>query len=308
MARPLLGVDLPAVRDRHSWDSRWHGAAWAGLVLVVGAVAAVVLLGGVPLGVSLVVDGFDRGVQLWWRVPLGVCLVLGSFAIQAVFGSILVRAAPRVLGPTSADRLALAAEREQELARSNELARELHDTIGHSLTAISVQAEAGRIVGSQDADSAQRAFEKISTVANAALAELDAVLGDLRGGGRGRTLEDLRALVECAPTDAPSGLEVSGRWARLDEHISAQLYRIAQEGLTNAAKHGKGGAQVRVDIAAQVTLKVTNMIDRQRDRSTRTGHGIIGLTERAAVTGGSVEAGPTQDGKEWVLCARLPIR
>ncbi|MFC6707731.1 sensor histidine kinase [Flexivirga alba] len=308
MARPLLGVELPAVRDRHSWDSRWHGAAWAGLVLVVGAVAAIVLLGGVPAGVGLASGGVGDGVQVLWRMPLGIAVVLGSFAIQAGFGGILVWAAPRVLGPTSADKLALAAEREQDLARSNQLARELHDTIGHSLTAISVQAEAGSVVGPTDSRVALRALERISATASAALEELDEVLGSLRSGGTGRTAADLAALVRSAATSGPSVLQLRGDWGRLPGELSGDVFRIVQEGLTNAVKHGSGPAQVRVAIGSEVEVKITNTTTQQPNSRAAGGRGLVGLRERAALAGGAVDAGPSASGKEWHLCVRLPNR
>lgn len=307
MARPLLGVSLPAVRDRHSWASRWRGAAWAGWVLVVGAVAAITLLAGVPGGVGLIVTGAGSAGQLLWRVPAGIALVLGSFAIQAVFGWLLAVSAPKILGPTLADRLALAADRERELARSNELARELHDTIGHSLTAISVQAEAGRAVGLSDPQVAHRAFERISATAAAALEELDTVLGALRGGPRGRSAAELAGLVHAAATPEPSVLEMIGDWDAIPESLSGEVFRIVQEGLTNAVKHGVGAARVRVVIGSSATVTITNPISGEPDSSTRKGRGLVGLQERATLAGGTVEAGPTSNGKEWKLCARLPI-
>lgn len=308
MARPLLGVDLPPVRDRRSWASRGRGAAWALWVLVVGATAAIVLLAGVPAGVALAVSGIGSGAQVLWRMPLGVLIALGSFAAQSGFGWLLVWAAPRVLGPTTSDRLAFAADRERELARRNELARELHDSIGHSLTAISVQAEAGRAVGGTDPQLASLAFDRIIAGANSALEELDSVLGGLRGDRPGKSLADVSALVGAAATRAPSDLEVTGEWRRLGPTTSGQLYRIVQEGLTNAAKHGTGGAHVCIDIDSQVVVRMTNFVAGQQDRAGRSGHGLIGLAERAAVTGGSLEVGPVSGGQEWQLCARLPIR
>lgn len=306
MAGPLLGVELPAVRDKHSWDSKWHGAAWAGLVLVDGAVAAIVLLSGVPAGVGLAAGRVDDGAHLLWRVPLGIVMVLGSFAIQVVFGGILVWAAPRVLGPTKADKLALAAEREQDLARSNQLARELHDTIGHSLTAISVQAEAGSAVGPTDPRAALRALERISASASAALEELDEVLGTLRSGGTRRTAADLADLVHRAATSEPSVLELQGDWSTLCGDLSGDVFRIVQEGLTNAVKYGTGPAQVRVAIGSSLEVRITNRRGQERDSPVCGGRGLIGLRERMALAGGVVEVGPSSDGKEWRLCARLP--
>lgn len=306
MARPLLGVELPAVRDRHSWDSRWRGAAWAGWVLLVGGVAAFVLLAGVPGGISLALSGPGRGAQALWRMPLGVLVVVGSFVIQTGFAWLLVRTAPRLLGPTAQDRLALAAEREQALARGNELARELHDTIGHSLTAISVQAEAGRAVGAVDPRAAQRALERISASASVALEELDSVLGLLRGARAGRSRAQLRALVAAAATPEPSVLELAGDWDSLPDPTSAQVFRVIQEGLTNAAKHGCGAARVHVIIDADVIVTVTNSVAPQQDSPPSGGRGLTGLRERMTLLGGSLQSGASPDGKEWTLCARLP--
>lgn len=308
MARPLLGVSLPAVRDRHSWAGRLRGAVWALWVLVIGAVAAVVLLAGVPSSAGLIVNADGDAGQLLWRVPAGVVVLLGSFAVQAFFGWLLAWSAPKVLGPTSADLLVLAADRERELARRNELARELHDTIGHSLTAIGVQAEAGRAVGPADPQVALRALERISATAASALDELDGVLGALRSGPRGRSGADLEALVHAAATAEPSVLELLGDWDSLPDPLTGEVFRIVQEGLTNAVKHGDGAARVRVSIGAEATISVTNPLTQQHDSRSRTGRGLVGLRERAILVGGTSDAGPTSDGREWKLCARLPIR
>ncbi|WP_446665502.1 sensor histidine kinase [Flexivirga sp. B27] len=308
MARPLLGVSLPAVRDRYSWASRWRGAAWAGWVLLVGAVAAVTLLLGVPSGIGLIAESPATAGQLLWRVPVGIVVVLGSFALQTFFGWLLAASAPKVLGPTPADRLAVAADRERELARRNELARELHDTIGHSLTAIGVQAEAGRAVGLSDPQVAHRALERISVTASTALAELDTVLGTLRSGPRGRSAADLESLVHAAATDEPSVLEVTGEWESLPDRLTGEIFRIVQEGLTNAVKHGRGAARVRVAIGSAVQVTITNSMSGQEDSSGRRGHGLVGLQERVIVAGGRIDSAPAANGKDWKLCAHLPIR
>ncbi|NNG40342.1 histidine kinase [Flexivirga sp. ID2601S] len=300
LARPLLGVQLPPVRDRRSWDSRWHGAAWALWVALVGAVAAVVLLSLVPLGVGLIVGGVQGdGV---WRVPLGLVLVPAAFAVQTVFGLLLVRTAPRFLGPTAADRLAYAADREAELAQANALARELHDSVGHALTAVDVQAQAALL--HRPAGPVGDALERIRATTERALGELDQLLGDLRGSADESaksvvTEEDLRRLVAAVP--GPVELTVRGDFAALPARVRRTAYRVVQEGLTNAAKHGTGPAQVRVEAGDGAGITVTNAIG---EPSPGGGRGLPGLRERLRLVGGSLQAGD-QEG-QWVLTAVIP--
>ncbi|MFF1339357.1 histidine kinase [Streptomyces sp. NPDC058290] len=117
-----------------------------------------------------------RGRQSWM---LAGCLLLAA-ATCAVVTSALRWLAPRLLGPSSAERLALAAERERRLAERNRLAHELHDSIGHTLTATTIRAAVAGEVLAADQGAARAAMRSIEESARAALEDLDYVLGVLR--------------------------------------------------------------------------------------------------------------------------------
>ncbi|MGW1104356.1 sensor histidine kinase [Streptomyces sp. NPDC002540] len=229
---------------------------------------------------------------------------------------------PRLLGPSSAERLALAAERELRLAERNRLAHELHDSIGHTLTAATIQAAVAGEILSADPVAARAALRSIEESARAALEDLDYVLGVLREEkaetAPTRTLADLPELLDrLRHAGAVVEPEFSGEPAQVQGTLSRAAYRILQEGLTNALRHGAGGPiEVRVAAAPHgLELSVVNLIGAGTgtDRATgpgafpTSGHGLPGLAERVRLLHGEIEAGP--DGPEhWRLAVRLPVR
>ncbi|MGW7090187.1 sensor histidine kinase [Streptomyces sp. NPDC054871] len=192
-ARQLLRaqVPLPAPTEPSGAD-RWRTPLWLLLHVALGWAGAltsgVLILMGIALpgewldaeaglslfGLSLRSDG---GWQSW-AVALG-CLLLAA-VVCVVVTSALRWLAPRLLGPSSAEQLALMAEREQRLAERNRLAHELHDSIGHTLTATTIQAAVAGEVLSADPGAARAALRSIEESARAALEDLDYVLGVLR--------------------------------------------------------------------------------------------------------------------------------
>ncbi|MER8085444.1 histidine kinase [Streptomyces sp. NPDC094048] len=230
--------------------------------------------------------------------------------------------APRLLGPSSAERLALTAERELRLAERNRLAHELHDSIGHTLTAATIQAAVAGEILSADPVAARAALRSIEESARAALGDLDYVLGVLREEkaetAPTRTLADLPELLDrLRHAGAVVEPEFSGEPAQVQGTLSRAAYRILQEGLTNALRHGAGGPiEVRVAAAPHgLELRVVNRIaaGTGTDRGTgpgvfpTSGHGLPGLAERVRLLHGEIEAGP--DGPErWRLAVRLPVR
>jgi hypothetical protein len=160
-------------------------------------------------------------------------------------GAALARLAPRVLGPTRTERLAVQLARaqsaERALAERNRLARELHDSVGHALTVTTLQAGAAARVLDSDPAFVARALEAIAEAGRAALEDLDHVLGLLRdGGGEGTRgpqpdLADLDVLVDRARSAGLTvDVELYGPLAAVPRAISREAYRIVQEGLANA--------------------------------------------------------------------------
>ncbi|MFB7381276.1 sensor histidine kinase [Kitasatospora purpeofusca] len=335
-ARPRLRVPLPApTAARRTAGSRgtdrWRTSLWLLLHVALGwagslATGVLVLLGltlpGNWLGAEAALSLSGRTVRLdggWqsWVVALG-CLLLAA-AVCAVVTGALRWLAPRLLGPSPAERLALAAEREQALAERNRLAHELHDSIGHTLTATTIQAAVAGEVFSADPVAARAALRSIEESSRAALEDLDYVLGVLRDQraetAPTRTLADLPELLDrLRHTGAVLEPEFSGDLAQVRGTLSRAAYRILQEGLTNALRHGAGGP---IEVRAAVTpdgleLGVVNRTGTATGARTgggafpSSGHGLPGLAERVRLLHGEFEAGP--DGPQhWRLAVRLPV-
>ncbi|WP_162802053.1 sensor histidine kinase [Ornithinimicrobium murale] len=339
LASTLLEVPLAAPADQSSWESRRRGLLWAVLVILLGGASLLALLWCVPQGLWMLVAAVDDGVagslpELLRSVPgiglgaMGLGLVLVGIFGQVALVALLRWLAPRVLGPTSTDRLLRAEEEHARLLRSHELARELHDSIGHALTAIGVQAEAGSRVAAHDPAFAQRALEQIAETTRSAVSELDGVLGSLRRGADpppsaaedGRRAPDavqalpgLGSVIALLGDLGPRGQgtiscqEASGE---VDEGAAHTAYRVVQEALTNLHRHGtgEGRGQVRVE-NGQIMILLENPV-RSAATARSGGHGLVGMRERLALAGGSLAAGPVSlDGQAWWrLEATLPAR
>jgi signal transduction histidine kinase len=210
------------------------------------------------------------------------------------------------------------AERERRLAAAEErgrIARDLHDSAGHAINVILVHAGMGRLQTGRDAESTRKAFATIEEVARETVGEIDQMVRVLREDG---SVPDeveppagLAALDGLAERHRAAGLRVTtafrGDRRPLPSGVDLAAYRILQEALTNAARHGNGEAEVEVafgDNALEVS--VVNPVDPGRGAGAEGGgHGLVGMRERAALLDGSLEAG-VRDGR-FEVRARLPI-
>ena len=317
-ARALLRADLPDPEPPGPlpMETRLRAALWFGVHLAVGAVIGVALLIAVPMALIAFSErvGLTSGgltglafgpldeTDLWWWTAVGVLLLVGTVYAVAGLGALAATMAPVLLGPSPAARIAAVEARERRLAERNRLARELHDSVGHALTATTLQAGAARAVFDSDPEFARRALASIEEVGRTAMDDLDHVLGVLREAEDADrrpqpTLADLHRLT------GEVDLVVDGDLAGLPAALSREAFRIVQESLTNAAKHGEGTARVRLTVADELTIDVTNGL-RARPGARRGGRGLAGVRERVRLLGGHVEAGP--DDGVWRLRVRLP--
>ncbi|UQX00582.1 histidine kinase [Streptomyces sp. RerS4] len=343
--RPLCGVpgDRLAEGPARSWAARWRASAWWTLHLGVGALISGVSLAIPPMAVVLIALPLVPSLREtrygfgWFSTEaapvvapmLGAGLLVALALCCGAVGMLLARLAPVLLGPTAADRLAAAEERAAELAVRNRLARELHDAVGHALSAVTLQAAAARRVLDSDPEFVREALTAIQDTTRRTVGELDAVLGLLRDGDPNRAdtapaptlaadLDGLLARTRAGGTlvtcrQDPGRL---GDWSQLPAITSREAYRIVQEGLSNALRHGAG--PVALDIRLHTTdgqreleILLTNPPapsrpgpDGRAERSTG-GRGLKGAAERAALLGGRIEAGPYEGG--WRLRAVLPL-
>jgi signal transduction histidine kinase len=223
------------------------------------------------------------------------------------------------------------ARRERRLAAAEErtrIARDLHDTAGHAINVILMQAGAARLLRERDPAGSEVALRTIEDVARGQIGEIDRLVSALRAEDpeEWRSAEDGsrplpgdiprgpaagRALLERMRA---SGLELSDEWRgqvrRLGPTVGRASYRILQEALTNAARHGTGSASVVIDFGEEsVELTVENPVrDDGHHASSRArvepGNGLTGMRERVSMIGGSLDAG-REDGIFRVR-ARLP--
>ncbi|WP_374106173.1 histidine kinase [Streptomyces sp. BV286] len=195
------------------------------------------------------------------------------------------------------------------------IARELHDVLAHSISVINVQAGVGLALLDSDPEQARTALTTIKAASKEALGEVRQVLDTLRTPGDAPRapapgLDRLPELVEQA---AGAGLTVAVEYRGGDRKLSpgADLaaFRIVQEALTNVVRHsGSRHARVRVDRTADaLRLRVDDDGPATGEDAGGSGNGLAGMRERAAALGGTIEAGPREEGGFRVL-AVLPLR
>ncbi len=218
-------------------------------------------------------------------------------------------------------------ERTRELEREREvtaaqavaldrvrIARELHDVVAHHVSAMGVQAGAARAVLERDPEAARSAMLGVEASARSALVELRQLLETLRTpadgeGGSTVHLSGLSDLVAHANDNGlPTTLTVVGDPVELPELVQVNVYRVAQESLTNARRHGgpDAAADVRLRYAPDsLELEVVNT-GRAVTAPMRPGLGLVGMRERAAASGGELEAGPRGRGG-FLVRLRVPL-
>jgi signal transduction histidine kinase len=238
---------------------------------------------------------------------------------------LIVAAATWVVGRALAERArrtATLAERANRLEREHEaavtaerarIARELHDVIAHSVSVMTVQAGAARLLLDEDPARARAPLLSVEETGRQALAEMRRLLGILRADERPAALApqpgvgDIAALAEqLRVAGLPVDVVVEGEPRALAPGIDLAAYRVVQEALTNALKHA-GAARAAVSIRYSGTaLELSVINDGHVPRNGRDGHGLVGMRERVALYGGEFEAGPRREGG-YAVRATLPL-
>jgi signal transduction histidine kinase len=208
----------------------------------------------------------------------------------------------------------LAAERATAEERSR-IARELHDVVAHSVSVMVVQASGVRRLLKEDQEREREALVSVEQIGRQALTEMRRMLGVMRTGEDQPAalapqpgLQHLdRLIAQVEEAGLPVTLHIEGERPDLSPGVDLSAYRIVQEGLTNALKHAKGAhADVVIRyIDGLVQLEITDD-GIGSPNGTPGGHGLVGMRERVAVYGGTLEAGP-REGGGFVLRAELPM-
>jgi signal transduction histidine kinase len=201
-------------------------------------------------------------------------------------------------------------ERDQVRLREREqIARELHDTVAHHVSAIAIRAQAGRTLAATQPAAAVDALEVIEEAASRTLTELRALVGALRDGDEA-DLAPQRGVADIARLGATDGplldLQLAGDLDGLQPLVGAAVYRIAQESITNAVRHARHATRIDVRVTGERDcVRLTVLDDGEPGAASPPGYGLAGMTERAALLGGTLEAGPS-GGRGWLVTATLP--
>jgi len=278
------------------------------VLVAAGALSAALLYAAsVRAGVSVAVEAVEG------LLPLAAAWFIGdAVAARRRYQAGLAEQAER-------ERLA-EAERVRLQVREERvrIARELHDVVAHSLAVVTVQAGVGKRLMTRRPEAASGALESIEAIGRTAQEELRVVLGLLREEGIGDTelspaprLADLKELAETVrASGTPVELHMPDLGDRLSPALELTVYRVVQEALTNVVKHAPG-APATVDVAAcgkGIRIEVTdggNPAGPGSGLGFRPGHGVVGMRERVAAFGGSLDAGPCPGGGFRVL-AEVP--
>jgi signal transduction histidine kinase len=243
-------------------------------------------------------------------VPAGLGLAASATLGDRIGGATLL-VAVFALGAAMRYRAA-ARQREVQQVRTlerGELARELHDTVAHHVSAIAIQAQAGQTVAAADPAAAVEALAVIEAEASRTLHEMRTMVGVLRDGDAveyapQRGISDLDELTRLSPLVL---VHCAGDLAGLPQPVEAAVYRICQESVTNAIRHATNATTVSVEVWSDVgvvRLRVHDDGAAARVPST-VGYGLLGMAERAKLLGGACQAGPDPAGG-WAVEATLP--
>lgn len=322
-------------------------------ILIFGGAAfgsqATMVLSGIAVGASPVaflglillarfgvsgIDSFTSGFA-WSRLPAALAAVLRDFPVSFVFLLVMMLVVPWILGLAwrsvvrsrrDAAQAAVArgmAERETEAARDiarlragqTQLARDVHDVVGHSLAVILAQAQSAQYLGDDEVDKMRETLGHVADTARRSLGDVRAVLSGTReqASAASAGLESLIAGVRAAGNEVIERVEGVPR--PLPPELEQVVYRVTQEMLTNALKHGRAGGPVWVrqvwpdTIGALVRIDVHNLIDAPPP-ALEGGIGLGSMADRLASVGGGLrtEIEDTVQGLMFGASAWLPLR
>lgn len=253
--------------------------------------------------------------------------VLYCVVTAAIASALLVRVRLAQLSAVADRRARLEAEREQRaqlatLTERSRVSREMHDIVGHNLAVITGLADGA--AADPDAERSAEILKLIAATSRQALSEIRRTLGVLREDGRPDGAvdlapqpgtADLAGLLERTRAAGPRiSYLTAGDHDAMAPGVQLTVYRVIQEALTNSLKHAGPETSVRVSLrvtdVGEVEISVRDTGPAQKSQipaaQSDTGQGLLGIAERAALAGGSAQAGPTQDGG-WLVHVVLPL-
>jgi signal transduction histidine kinase len=305
-----------------SGADRVRAGAFFALHLLCGGLVGFATIIVLPSGITFLLAAVGvvdlSGDSAWQGRSRPVMALVGAgcvvvFAYGTVLlGALMSWAAPRLLGRSSTTRLAEMERVTGELSERNRLARELHDSVGHALSIVTVQAGAARKLLDADPEFARESLEAVEEAASQALADLDGALATLRDDGppgHRRTLDDIDALIgQSRAAGLVIEAELAGPIASLPEPVSRDAFLATQEGLSNVLRHA-GPVPVELRLGADggsVRIHVSNPMPRRPLPARPSGgRGLRWMSERIQSRGGTVAAREV-DGR-WHLDVTIPV-
>ena len=258
------------------------------------------------------------------EIVIGLGLVMLGFATglaadftdvgEAIAGFIFAMS-PVLMGATVRYRsFARSRDRDQAVLQERaELARELHDTVAHHVSAIAIRAQAGRTLAGTNPNAPLDALRVIEEEASKTLAEMRAMVGALRGGEEPELapvpgIADIERLARDTGDGPELSVSISGDLDGIAPSVDAAIYRLAQESITNALRHARHATTIEVAVTGDGKWARLTVQDDGEPRHTgnpEPGFGLLGMGERVKLLGGSLETGPGPV-RGWVVSARLP--
>ncbi|MFI6992223.1 sensor histidine kinase [Nonomuraea wenchangensis] len=289
---------------------------------------------GLLMGTAVLAIAAGAGAGFWaanWRLPAVIGVQAALVLVTPVLSALLIReqrdrAAVERVRAEQVARLAELDRRAAIAAERTRMARELHDLIANHFSAIAIQSTAALSRTDLDAGTVRKIMESVRENSVEGLAELRTTIGLLReedarseegerlGGEAVRLrLAEVEVLVERVVAAGMKGSwRVEGTAREVPAAVDLAGYRIVQEALTNALKHGESPVELVVSYeVGRVVLRVWNAVGEERRALPGAGAGLVGMRERAALVGGSFEAGPSPAGPHevrpgWEVVAVLP--
>ena len=317
-------VPLFALLWRRSHPLPSVAAAWA----VFGGLDVAAIVAGHPSPglyamISLIVFPYSL---FRWGSGRGAVIGLAIMAVPHVMNMIFFPSGPALtaagfgflIAPPALGAAVRYRERAQAQAIAEaksfervQLARELHDTVAHHVSAIAIQAQAGLTLAPSGPEAAVEALQTIKTEASRTLTEMRSIVGMLRRGehesGSQQRLSALELLVD--GQRPPIELEMGGDLEGVAPSVQRAVFRIAQEAATNARRHARRATAITIRVEGDPRDIVVTVADdgdaSYSDPKSSTGYGLVGMSERASLHGGSLMAGPNQ-GRGWTVKAILP--
>ena len=331
VVEPVRGTKHPKWWNLARWSRAlvhdqygWRVFAWTGIRMVAGPVGFCFAMIYIVVPLSLLFAPFmvlfeweDVSSRSWTIPgafgPLVFLIVTPALAwVVRWLGDLHRRLADWLLGPNGDEGRHAALARASRAEEQIRIDQELHDSIGHMVSMIVVQAGAGAHVFDKDPAFARRALGNIEERGRAALGELDRLIARIRGDQPETHAPlpgtaDLPALIEGA---RDAGVAVTSRLelGEVPPALGRGIYRVIQEALTNAAKHAPGGEVVVMAVSddSLVSLAVTNTLTASRPSATSGGNGLASIRDRVTLMGGHATVGPASNGR-FAVKAILPI-